>query len=84
MRVYQPIWEALKTNKTVTIQANPSSHPRIIKAVTKEKDKDVGYKLMVSETYQRAVLRAKINGAQITFNLSHEPLTPAQLTVGAI
>lgn len=84
MRTYQPIWEALKQSKTITIQANPSAHPRIIKAVSKEKDKDVGYRLMISESYQRSVLRAKINGNQVTFILDILPLSPNQITLGAI
>ena len=84
MRTYQPIWENLKQHKTVTIQANPSAHPRIIKAVSKEKDKDLAYRLLVAESYQRAVMRAKINGNQITFILDILPLLPSQITVGAI
>lgn len=84
MRTYQPIWENLKVNKTVTIQANPSAHARIIKAVTKEKDKDLGFKVLVSESFQRSVLKAKINGNQVTFILQLLPLSPSQLTIGAI
>lgn len=84
MRTYQPIWESLKVNHTVTIQANPSAHARIIKAVAKEKDKDLGFKVLVSESFQRSVLKAKINGNQVTFELNLLPLSPAQLTIGAI
>ena len=84
MRTYQPIWENLKQYSTVTIQANPSAHPRIIKAVAKEKDKDLAYRLMIAESYQRSILRAKINGNQVTFILDLLPLLPKQITVGAI
>lgn len=84
MRTYQPIWETLKQYNTVTIQANPSAHPRIIKAVAKEKDKDLAYRLLIAESYQRSVLKSKINGNQVSFTLELLPLLPKQITIGAI
>ena len=53
MRQYEPIWEQLKRllkapnserAKGVSIIANRAHHPRIIKAVIKEKWSDLGFK----------------------------------------
>jgi len=45
MRKYQSIWVAIKTTGSCIIAAHPSLHKRVKKAVTKEKWKDVGYKV---------------------------------------
>lgn len=83
-RVYQPIWETLKINKTVSLVASPAAHRRIIKAVGKERDHDIGYKLMIAESHQRIQIRAVINGNLLALNLTIEPLHPSQLYNGAI
>lgn len=53
MRVYEPIWHSLKRllkappserAKGISIIANRAHHPRIIKAVIKEKWSDMGFK----------------------------------------
>lgn len=53
MRMYQPAWEALKKSvddpKRIAIAAHPLLHRRIYKAVIKEKDMDVVYKLALTE-----------------------------------
>ena len=69
MRKYQPIWEQLKLHGTVSLSANPSLHKRIIKAVTKEKLNDLGYKLMCAETSTTKKLLHKTDGKLITFIL---------------
>lgn len=56
MRHYQPIWEAIKKKNHASLVAPVSSHKRIIKAVIKEKNKDEGYKLLLSEKCLRATL----------------------------
>jgi len=54
MRQYQPIWHRLKSmplteasSKGVSVTANRLLHPRIIKAVVKEKWMDLEYKLAI-------------------------------------
>jgi hypothetical protein len=47
MRKYEPIWRKLKQTGQVSITANRLLHPRIIKAVIKEKWGDVGYKISI-------------------------------------
>lgn len=56
MRQYQPIWEAIKKNNTASIVAPISNHKRIIKAVSKEKYLDEGYKLQLEEKGLKAKL----------------------------
>ena len=50
MRQYEPIWAAIKRNKLASIVAPIHNHRRIIKAVTKEKYNDDGYKLELAES----------------------------------
>jgi len=74
MRKYQKIWDILKKQDPhtarfvgVSVSANPLLHPRIIKAVTKEKWKDLVYKL---ETEPRvSTLTSSISGNILTFTL---------------
>jgi hypothetical protein len=47
MRKYEPIWHKLKQTGQVSITANRLLHPRIIKAVIKEKWGDIGYKVSI-------------------------------------
>lgn len=45
MRKYQSIWVKIKTDGYCIIAAQPSLHARVKKAVTKEKWKDIAYKV---------------------------------------
>ena len=45
MRKYEAIWHKIKTTGSCTLVANPALHKRIKKAVTKEKWRDVSYKV---------------------------------------
>jgi hypothetical protein len=74
MRQYEPIWHQLKSlpeeqAKTVGIRitANRLMHARIIKAVTKEKYKDIGYKLRTEPRV--AIMEHKRAGSVVTFTL---------------
>ena len=69
MRKYQGIWERIKKNKTCSVSAPRAVHRRIIKAVVKEKDKDLVFKLECSERHTRAILFSSRNGLVITFTL---------------
>ena len=66
-RYYAPIWETLKRDKQVSITANRLLHPRIIKAVTKEKWMDIGWKLMI--TPKIAILSHTRQNSVLTFYL---------------
>lgn len=63
-----PLHEASKVGVSVT--ANRALHPRIIKAVTKEKWKDLAYKASLSPL--TTILTFKRNNAILTFYL-HVP-----------
>ena len=69
MRKHQPIWDRLKRDLTASLSASPAMHKRIIKAVIKEKNRDLGWKLLTSEESKHYRLRYQINGALITFHL---------------
>ena len=75
MRKYQEIWDRLKTLPPlsaslngISITANPVVHSRIIKAVKKEKNKDLLYKLTIEP--RNATLNIAIKGSIITFKLN--------------
>ena len=83
MRQYQPIWEKLKnmplheaSTKGVSVTANRALHPRIIKAVTKEKWKDLAYKASLSPLI--TILTFKRENAILTFYL-HVPESAVKL-----
>lgn len=66
---YSPIWEELKKNGTVTIVASPALHKRIVKAVLKRKNLDVGYKFQQSELGYDCFVSHKKIGTQVIFML---------------
>lgn len=74
MRQYEPIWIRLKSlplsearTKGVSVTANRALHPRIIKAVKKEKWLDIPYKISI-DPQQMALSHAR-KGAILTFYL---------------
>lgn len=69
MRTYEPAWLSLKQNLELRIAAEPAVHKRIIKAVIKEKDMDVIYKLLCDEECKRAVLSYSRQHKMIVFKL---------------
>ena len=78
-RVYYPIWDAIKKNYTAKLSADPAMHRRIIKAVIKEKDKDISFK----QTSRRLGLKHKldysISDDVITFTLTKSYLSLGEL-----
>ena len=75
MRKYQRIWEALKSYHTVSLEAELTMHARIIKAVRKEKNIDLGWKLLSLELGKKYVLTESVSGSVITFTLTaHTPV----------
>ena len=69
MRKYEAAWIQLKTQGTVRIAAHRSLHKRIIKAVIKEKDIDLAFKLFCAEKYVKTEICYSQNTSVITFNL---------------
>lgn len=67
MRKYTPIWNALKRDGHCAIAAHPSLHARIIKAISCEKNRDVGYKLILSSRNRKLILGHKVDGSRIRF-----------------
>lgn len=67
MRTYEPVWSRLKRDKVVSITANRLLHARIIKAVTKEKWLDLGFKMEIAPRI--AKLTSTVQGSIITFKL---------------
>lgn len=63
MRTYQPAWIELRDcklqTKQIKIAAANKLHRRIYKAIIKEKDMDIVYKLQLSDNAQSARLSKK-------------------------
>jgi hypothetical protein len=71
---YLPIWDTLKVKGTCVLVVPLAYQRRVIKAVIKRKDEDLGYKLLMSEAYKKVKLSYKIEGTVITFNLKFYPI----------
>ena len=69
MRKHQPIWEQLKAKKTVALAAEPKLHKRIIKAVIKEKHRDLGWSYVQLEEGKKWKLESEAQGKLVTFKL---------------
>ena len=70
---YQVIWETIKTTGKCELVADVTNHARLIKAVIKRKDEDLGYKLQLSELGKRAKLVVKTdenNECKLIFTLN--------------
>jgi hypothetical protein len=69
-RMYEPSWHALKKSnldpKRIVIAAPKAFHRRIYKAIIKEKDMDVVYKMQLHENAQSAKLSKKSEDARLT------------------
>jgi hypothetical protein len=68
MRQYEPVWNELKKKKIARVTAHRALHPRIVKAVIKEKWMDVGYKLELEPHH--SILSHSIKHSVITFTLT--------------
>lgn len=79
MRLYQPIWEKLKREGQASITANRVLHPRILKAVIKEKWLDLGYKMEIAP-YHCIVTHSRSNSV-LTFYLTKHLHPQAVITL---
>jgi len=69
MRQYQLIWEGLKLHHKASLLADPATHTRIIRAVRKEKNKDIGFKLLMGESNKQYRLLDDSTGNNLKFSL---------------
>ena len=72
-RQYYPIWSRLKQDGKVSVTAPRPLHPRIIKAVKKEKWLDIGYKIQLEGRI--AILSHVRSNSILTFFLEVKPHT---------
>jgi hypothetical protein len=68
-RQYYPIWERIKTTGSARLKCAPGFVARVKKAVIKEKDMDVGYKLMNEEDPCRLEVSYNRSSQVLTFKL---------------
>lgn len=75
-RKYAQVWEQIKNEGMCEISAHKVYHRRIKKALRKEKDQDLLYKMICLEAKPPVVARVKTktNGSVITFKLVIKPL----------
>lgn len=69
---YREAWNALKNRGKIVLASPSSYHKRIIKGLNKEKNKDLAFKFVLSESNQRAVFTSKSDGSKITLFLRVE------------
>lgn len=69
-RHYLPAWNAVKAKGEAQLKVPPHAVARVRKAVIKEKDKDIAYKLSLQEAGQkRKLLRTSYNSASWVLTL---------------
>jgi hypothetical protein len=75
-RKYAQVWEQIKQKGICAISAHKAYHRRIKKALRKEKDQDLLYKMNCLEANPPIVARVKTktSGSVITFRLIIKPL----------
>jgi hypothetical protein len=76
MRQYEPIWNQIKQNGLCEISAHKAYHRRIRKAIRKEKDQDLAYKMhwLEQSPPMEATVTTKCTGSVIRFTLHIRPL----------
>lgn len=81
MRMYQGVWKKLKSDPTqpVIISAHPSLHPRIYKAIVKEKWMDSLHQLDCDFKGFTSRLSHTSSGNALTVTLRLIPTTPETL-----
>lgn len=69
--MYEGAWLQLKANPNVplVIAAHPALHRRIFKAIIKEKDSDLVFKLLMSEDGKFSKLKRESNGGQLIITI---------------
>lgn len=67
---YAPIWNRLKADRKVSVAIPSPLHRRLIKAVIKRKNEDLGYKYLLGEQGKKAILEYTIHEQVITFKLT--------------
>lgn len=75
MRMYQPAWIQLKSNPKLplVIAAAPALHPRIYKAIIKEKWLDTPYKSNLAARGYRSELSRESNDGMLSITLTLIP-----------
>lgn len=72
-RKYQPAWEQIKKravdNKSLTLEVHPTFFSRVIKAIIKEKNNDLGFKVLNSSDNYRLVITQKPKDSRLIFKL---------------
>lgn len=68
-RKYAPIWNKLKVTGICKIAVHHRLHKRIIKAVIKEKNSDLGYAFQLAEKREKARLKCERIYDSIVFTL---------------
>lgn len=72
MRQYEGAWLQLKQRGKLRLAAPPGLHRRIIKAITKEKDMDLGFKLLMMDKFLRVVMQHRSENGVIHLWLEYK------------
>lgn len=81
MRQYEPAWEALKKNGSVRLAVPKGLHRRVVKAILKEKYRDIGYRLQMLEKKIRLRIEYECTGNIVVLKLKQIPTFLTSVTV---
>lgn len=81
---YEVIWQKLKADKHCAIAAPIPLHARIIKAVIKRKDVDVGYKLQLLDKRKKVRLSHICESSRVRFFLTEYDSSLKNIDIGEL
>lgn len=69
--VFRPIWNELKATGICAVAMHPRLHSRLVRQLAVTKDRDLGYKILLSNEGKKAILTKKIEGSRVIFRLAY-------------
>lgn len=79
LRKYQPIWNRIKNRETCLLAVEAYMVPRVRKAIKKEKNIDLGFKLLNSDDNFRLTFSYDKGKKLLTVKLKHHNLKGIEL-----
>lgn len=70
MAKYTLIWNELKLKHRVSVAMNPRFHSNLVRMLSVEKNRDVGFKLALDVIDKKAIMTREIEGSKVTFILT--------------
>lgn len=67
---YKALWLELKLNGRVAVAINPAYHKNMLRNLASDKERDIGYKILLGNLNRKAIMTARINGSKVELTLT--------------